>query len=239
MTFANQSDFISFRHHVYQKVKENVQIAEVGPRFEMKCMSLWFWKKEDCLIQAYSVRDQIGDVGRGRGRQGMGAPPVPADCQKARFHVVFPFGISIDGTTIQLSISAYFNPKTLTIRWFNIGSTRHAYICYDGQTWQRVRVAEAFVAEAYVISLNFFPEALISTGRVPYFLTSRLFLTGTVIDSNGASDKDPEVVESQSLARSFLAPISTETESLCKTEVHCSCRVISLLCFGLEFRPDP
>ncbi|PVV00659.1 hypothetical protein BB560_004948 [Smittium megazygosporum] len=37
MTFANNSDFISFRHHVYVKTSYNkVELAEVGPRFELK-----------------------------------------------------------------------------------------------------------------------------------------------------------------------------------------------------------
>ncbi|KAF5370002.1 hypothetical protein D9758_001149 [Tetrapyrgos nigripes] len=37
MTFANEDDFISFRHHVFLKIPpKQVQLAEVGPRFEMK-----------------------------------------------------------------------------------------------------------------------------------------------------------------------------------------------------------
>ncbi|XP_048475841.1 U3 small nucleolar ribonucleoprotein protein IMP4 isoform X2 [Rhincodon typus] len=37
ITFANQDDFISFRHHVYRKVDhKNIELTEVGPRFEMK-----------------------------------------------------------------------------------------------------------------------------------------------------------------------------------------------------------
>ena len=36
MTFANEDDFISFRHHVYKKVDGKVELSEVGPRFEMK-----------------------------------------------------------------------------------------------------------------------------------------------------------------------------------------------------------
>jgi len=36
MTFANEDDFISFRHHVFLKTGRQVQLAEVGPRFEMK-----------------------------------------------------------------------------------------------------------------------------------------------------------------------------------------------------------
>ncbi|KIY73648.1 Brix-domain-containing protein [Cylindrobasidium torrendii FP15055 ss-10] len=36
MTFSNENDFISFRHHVFLKIPRSVQLAEVGPRFEMK-----------------------------------------------------------------------------------------------------------------------------------------------------------------------------------------------------------
>ncbi|KDQ64875.1 hypothetical protein JAAARDRAFT_167594 [Jaapia argillacea MUCL 33604] len=36
MTFSNENDFISFRHHVFLKIPGSVQLAEVGPRFEMK-----------------------------------------------------------------------------------------------------------------------------------------------------------------------------------------------------------
>ncbi|XP_013394125.1 U3 small nucleolar ribonucleoprotein protein IMP4 [Lingula anatina] len=37
ITFANQEDYISFRHHTYKKKERNdVELSEVGPRFEMK-----------------------------------------------------------------------------------------------------------------------------------------------------------------------------------------------------------
>ncbi|XP_029494119.1 U3 small nucleolar ribonucleoprotein protein IMP4-like [Oncorhynchus nerka] len=37
ITFANQEDFISFRHHTYKKTDHrNVELSEVGPRFEIK-----------------------------------------------------------------------------------------------------------------------------------------------------------------------------------------------------------
>ncbi|KAJ9094938.1 hypothetical protein QFC21_005730 [Naganishia friedmannii] len=37
MTFANEDDFVSFRHHVFIKNShKDVQLAEVGPRFEAK-----------------------------------------------------------------------------------------------------------------------------------------------------------------------------------------------------------
>eukprot|EP00252_Welwitschia_mirabilis_P013234 TRINITY_DN29175_c0_g1_i1.p1 TRINITY_DN29175_c0_g1~~TRINITY_DN29175_c0_g1_i1.p1 ORF type:complete len:294 (-),score=36.16 TRINITY_DN29175_c0_g1_i1:164-1045(-) len=38
VTFANQSDYISFRHHVYEKHggPKSIELKEVGPRFEMR-----------------------------------------------------------------------------------------------------------------------------------------------------------------------------------------------------------
>lgn len=36
MTFSNANDYISFRHHVYKMVDGKVEMAEVGPRFELK-----------------------------------------------------------------------------------------------------------------------------------------------------------------------------------------------------------
>ncbi|XP_074873656.1 U3 small nucleolar ribonucleoprotein IMP4 isoform X2 [Carettochelys insculpta] len=37
ITFANQDDYISFRHHGYKKLDHrNIELTEVGPRFEMK-----------------------------------------------------------------------------------------------------------------------------------------------------------------------------------------------------------
>ncbi|WFD32764.1 snoRNA-binding rRNA-processing protein imp4 [Malassezia sp. CBS 17886] len=36
MTFANDNDFISFRHHVFVPTHRDVHLAEVGPRFDMR-----------------------------------------------------------------------------------------------------------------------------------------------------------------------------------------------------------
>ncbi|KAL0281114.1 UNVERIFIED_CONTAM: hypothetical protein PYX00_002210 [Menopon gallinae] len=36
MTFANHDDYISFRHHVYRKVDNKIELSEVGPRFQLK-----------------------------------------------------------------------------------------------------------------------------------------------------------------------------------------------------------
>ncbi|KAH7639806.1 U3 small nucleolar ribonucleoprotein IMP4 [Dermatophagoides farinae] len=36
MTLANQNDYISFRHHVYKMIDGRVELAEVGPRFELR-----------------------------------------------------------------------------------------------------------------------------------------------------------------------------------------------------------
>jgi U3 small nucleolar ribonucleoprotein protein IMP4 len=35
VTFSNNNDYISFRHHVYSKQGLNVTLKEAGPRFEM------------------------------------------------------------------------------------------------------------------------------------------------------------------------------------------------------------
>ncbi|CAN0880514.1 U3 small nucleolar ribonucleoprotein protein IMP4 [Linum grandiflorum] len=42
LTFANQSDYISFRHHVYEKRggPKSLELKEVGPRFEMRLYQL-------------------------------------------------------------------------------------------------------------------------------------------------------------------------------------------------------
>ncbi|CAI4760826.1 CCT_1a_G0046760.mRNA.1.CDS.1 [Saccharomyces cerevisiae] len=40
ITFANKGDFISVRQHVYVRTREGVEIAEVGPRFEMRLFEL-------------------------------------------------------------------------------------------------------------------------------------------------------------------------------------------------------
>ena len=37
MTFANNEDFISYRHHVYKRDGADIVLTEVGPRFEMRC----------------------------------------------------------------------------------------------------------------------------------------------------------------------------------------------------------
>ncbi|RDD43801.1 U3 small nucleolar ribonucleoprotein IMP4 [Trichoplax sp. H2] len=40
ITFANDDDFISFRHHVYKRAEGNIELMEVGPRFEMKLFAI-------------------------------------------------------------------------------------------------------------------------------------------------------------------------------------------------------
>lgn len=40
ITFVNNGDFISVRQHVYVRTKEGMEIAEVGPRFELKLYEL-------------------------------------------------------------------------------------------------------------------------------------------------------------------------------------------------------
>lgn len=64
MTFANEEDFISFRHHVFVKNShKDVQLAEVGPRFEAKrkstpspCWRLSLKADLLALRSAYEIR---------------------------------------------------------------------------------------------------------------------------------------------------------------------------------------
>lgn len=37
MTFSNSNDYISFRHHVFKKDGKDIELVEVGPRFELLC----------------------------------------------------------------------------------------------------------------------------------------------------------------------------------------------------------
>ncbi|KAK7049599.1 snoRNA-binding rRNA-processing protein imp4 [Paramarasmius palmivorus] len=55
MTFANEDDFISFRHHVFVKVAQQVQLAEVGPRFEMKPYEI----RQGTLEQSEAEREWV------------------------------------------------------------------------------------------------------------------------------------------------------------------------------------
>jgi U3 small nucleolar ribonucleoprotein protein IMP4 len=42
MSFVNQNDYISFRHHVHKKAtgKDDIDITEIGPRFEMRLFQI-------------------------------------------------------------------------------------------------------------------------------------------------------------------------------------------------------
>ncbi|KAG8741602.1 snoRNA-binding rRNA-processing protein imp4 [Ceratobasidium sp. 414] len=56
MTFANENDFISFRHHVFAKTShKEVQLAEVGPRFEMKPYEI----RQGTIEQAAADREWV------------------------------------------------------------------------------------------------------------------------------------------------------------------------------------
>ncbi|KAI0082585.1 Brix-domain-containing protein [Panus rudis PR-1116 ss-1] len=56
MTFSNEDDFISFRHHVFVKNgPRSVQLAEVGPRFEMKPYEI----RQGTIEQAEAEREWV------------------------------------------------------------------------------------------------------------------------------------------------------------------------------------
>jgi len=40
VTFSNENDHISFRHHTFEKQGREVTLSEVGPRFDMQLYKL-------------------------------------------------------------------------------------------------------------------------------------------------------------------------------------------------------
>nr|KAF6369148.1 hypothetical protein mMyoMyo1_010549 [Myotis myotis] len=67
ITFANQNDYISFRHHVYRKTNHrNVELTEVGPRFELKY-------ERDVAECRYHAQDPPDHLPEGTKRGGRGS----------------------------------------------------------------------------------------------------------------------------------------------------------------------
>jgi len=68
ITFANQNDFVSFRHHIYQKKgHKDVELTELGPRFEMKLyqITLGTLDMEDADVE-WSLRPYINSAKKRR-----------------------------------------------------------------------------------------------------------------------------------------------------------------------------
>jgi U3 small nucleolar ribonucleoprotein protein IMP4 len=82
MTFANENDFISFRHHVFVKIPRQVQLAEVGPRFEMKPYEI----RQGTLEQTESEREWVlSHYSRTtKKRSVLSGPAGPVDSKRAK-----------------------------------------------------------------------------------------------------------------------------------------------------------
>ncbi|KAH9943343.1 Brix-domain-containing protein [Epithele typhae] len=78
MTFANEDDFISFRHHVFMKIPpKQIQLAEVGPRFEMKPYEI----RQGTIEQSEAEREWVlAHYSRTAKKRSMlsGPPPRPS-----------------------------------------------------------------------------------------------------------------------------------------------------------------
>lgn len=75
-----------FRHHVFVKIPpKQVQLAEVGPRFEMKRASHFATSLRYVLIYSRSVRDSVRHDRADGGRQGMGAITLLPNREKEEF----------------------------------------------------------------------------------------------------------------------------------------------------------
>mmetsp|Transcript_1192 Transcript_1192/g.1870 ORF Transcript_1192/g.1870 Transcript_1192/m.1870 type:complete len:295 (+) Transcript_1192:71-955(+) len=73
LTFSNNSDFISFRHHVYKKVggenatrKEDVELSEVGPRFEMQLYQIKLGTPDDKNAETEWIRHTYTNTAKKR-----------------------------------------------------------------------------------------------------------------------------------------------------------------------------
>jgi hypothetical protein len=87
LTFANDQDYISFRHHVFAKVnRHEVQLAEVGPRFEMKRKSFFQTLCQDQSTNSSlsSLRNQTRNHWLDRCRYRMGTSPLLSNLKEER-----------------------------------------------------------------------------------------------------------------------------------------------------------
>ena len=102
MTFSNRDDFVSFRyglscpcsrithlrarHHVFVKMPpKQVQLAEVGPRFDMKRRSSWSIRGLNFLTIQASVRNPSGYNRTEGGRTRVGPRPLLTDSQEEEY----------------------------------------------------------------------------------------------------------------------------------------------------------
>ncbi|XP_067616223.1 U3 small nucleolar ribonucleoprotein protein IMP4 isoform X3 [Eurosta solidaginis] len=47
ITFANNNDYISFRHHIFQYVNKELELTELGPRFQLRLYEIKMGKLDD------------------------------------------------------------------------------------------------------------------------------------------------------------------------------------------------
>ncbi|CAK9098644.1 U3 small nucleolar ribonucleoprotein protein IMP4 (U3 snoRNP protein IMP4) [Durusdinium trenchii] len=74
MTFSNNKDFVSFRHHVFKKLggdqnatrKEDVELSEVGPRFEMQLYQIKLGTPDDRNAEIEWVRHSYTNTAKKR-----------------------------------------------------------------------------------------------------------------------------------------------------------------------------
>lgn len=82
ITFANANDFISFRHHMYERDKGKILLKEGGPRFEMMP-----YEVSDCTLTCEVVNFVVSDKTRNSRYEGcrkrMGTQALLEHCSKA------------------------------------------------------------------------------------------------------------------------------------------------------------
>lgn len=84
ITFANTNDFISFRHHMYERDKGKISLKEAGPRFEMMPYEVGIFIETNFVVFALLFAiDTTWNSGYERRRNRMGAKALLKHCPKA------------------------------------------------------------------------------------------------------------------------------------------------------------
>uniref|UniRef100_A0A914ZV59 Brix domain-containing protein n=1 Tax=Parascaris univalens TaxID=6257 RepID=A0A914ZV59_PARUN len=67
ITFSNEEDFVSFRHHTYSKGENGeIELTEVGPRFEMRpyCIKLGTLENIDAAETEWVLRPYMNTAAK-------------------------------------------------------------------------------------------------------------------------------------------------------------------------------
>lgn len=79
LTFSNENDFISFRHHIYRNEKGRIVLKEIGPRFELQLFEirLGTFDQKDSEIE-WVLRPYMNTAGKRQAIGGVNNNLIPS-----------------------------------------------------------------------------------------------------------------------------------------------------------------